>query len=414
MSKRPSYLELLRNRSFSSLWIAQLVSQSGDAIFNVALLWLVFVTTKSVFLVGLTEAVVVLPTVIGGPVAGVYADRVNRRNLMILSNIVQGLVTAVLSVLYIAGELKFPFLVFMVLMLYTAAQFMRASVNAILPRMVGKENLGAANGLLSVTQSANQLVGYAVGGIIFEVIGAAGSISYDSFTFFFAAVTLGLVNKSLGQIGSGTTLAADPAKEGFWKSFGEGLTFVRGSRVFLELVVVALIANFFSVGVTAILAPYISIRLHGTASTYGFSLSTVALGAILGSTVVGKLNFRNYVGKLLLIGVVLLGLMIALLGVITWLPASFPVFFSIGVILGSVNLPITVLMQTKVPNELLGRASTVAMSFLGTSQPIGAVVFGILALRFTVGSLFLGAGVLLFAISLALVLPFGELRRASY
>jgi MFS transporter, DHA3 family, macrolide efflux protein len=405
---------LLRNRPFASLWSAQLVSQSGDAIFNVALLWLVLVTTNSTLLVGFTQAVVVLPQVLVGPIAGVYADRLNRRDIMIVSNIVQGMVTAALSIMYIEGVLAFPYLILLVLLLYTAAQFMRASLNAILPRMIGRGNLGAANGLLSVTASANQLTGYALGGVIFATIGAAGSISYDSLTFFFAAAALTLVAKSYGQTGSGSPSPGQAHPEKFGKSFREGLTFVRQSRVFLELIVFGLIANFFSVGATAILAPYVRIQLHGGAPTYGFSLAFVALGGIIGSAVVGKLDFRAYVGKLLLIGVIVFGVLIALLGVVTWIPAAFAIFLSIGLILGMVNPPITVLMQTKVPNELLGRASTVGMSVLGASQPVAAVVFGWLAGTFSVGSLFLGAGTLMFVISLALYYPFAELRKASY
>jgi len=414
MSERPSYSVLLRNRPFASLWSAQLVSQSGDSIFNVALLWLVLVTTNSTLLVGFTQAMVVLPQVLAGPIAGVYADRLNRRDIMIVSNIVQGMVTAVLSIMYIEGVLAYPYLIFLVLLLYTAAQFMRASVNAILPKMVGRGNLGAANGLLSVTASANQLTGYALGGVVIATIGAAGSISYDSFTFFFAAAALTLVAKSYGWIGEGSPGPAAPPPEKFGKSFREGLAFVRQSRVFLEIIVFGLIANFFSVGATAILAPYVKLQLHGGAPTYGFSLAFVALGAIVGSAVVGKLDFRAYVGKLLLVGVIIFGVLIALLGIVTWIPAAFAIFLSIGLILGMVNPPITVLMQTKVPNELLGRASTVGMSVLGASQPVAAVTFGWLAGTFSVGSLLFGAGILMFAISLALYLPFAELRRASY
>ncbi len=127
VSERPSYTKLLRNRPFGSLWLAQLVSQSGDAVFDVALLWLVLVATGSAVLVGVTQAAVLLPAVLASPIACVYADRLNRRNLMIMSNLGQGGVTAILSVLYLTGILNFPFLILMVLLLYTAAQFFRAA-----------------------------------------------------------------------------------------------------------------------------------------------------------------------------------------------------------------------------------------------------------------------------------------------
>jgi DHA3 family macrolide efflux protein-like MFS transporter len=390
------------------------VSQSGDYIFDVALLWLVLVTTGSTLLVGLTQAVVVLPQVLAGPIAGVYADRLNRRNIMIASNVVQGLLTAVLSIMYLEGVLRFPYLLLLVLLLFTAAQFMRASVNAILPRVVGKGNLGAANGLLSLTSSANQLVGYALGGVVIATVGTAGSISYDSFTFFFAAAALTFVARSFGQVGEGVSATPAAPAESFWKSFREGLAFVRSSRVFLELIVFGLIANFFSVGSTAILAPYVRTQLHGDSVTYGLSLASVALGAIIGSGVIGKVNFRAYVGRLLMIGIMGFGVLIAMLGLVSSIPLALVVFFFIGVVLGTVNPPIIALMQTKVPNELLGRAMTVGMSLLASAQPIAALTFGGLAGVVSLGSLFLGAGASMFVVSVALYLPFSELRRASY
>ena len=414
MSDRPSYLGLIRRRPFGPLWSAQLVSQSGDAIFDVALLWLVLVTTGSTALVGVTQAVVLLPPVFAGPIAGVYADRLNRRNIMIASNIVQGFTTAALSVLYLEKALAFPYLIFLVLLLFTAAQFFRASSSAILPRIVSKNALGAANGLLSVTTSANQLAGYAIGGVVLVTIGAAGSITYDSFTFFFAAVILTLIAKSYGQVRDGPLGPVSVERQNFWKSFREGLAYVRRSRIFLELIVFGLIANFFSGGVTAIAAPYIRSQLHGDALTYGLALAFVSLGAMSGAAVVGKLDFRGYVGKLLMVGVALFGILIALLGVLTWIPAAFATFFVIGTLLGAVNLPIQVLIQTKVPNEILGRAATVMGSLLGAAQPVAALSFGWLAGSVPVGSLFVGAGVSMFAISVALYLPFRELRAASY
>lgn len=414
MSERLGYLGLIRDRTFGSLWAAQLVSQSGDAIFDVALLWLVLVTTGSTVLVGFTQAVVLLPQVLAGPIAGVYADRQNRRNIMIASNLVQGTVTAVISLLYVDGALAFPYLIFLVLLLFTAAQFFRASANAILPRIVNKGSLGAANGLLSLTASANQLVGYALGGVVLVTIGAAGSITYDSLTFFFAAAALTLVARSYGRVRDGAPAPDNGPKERFWKSFREGLVYVRRNRLFLELVAFGLIANFFSGGVTAITAPYIRTQLHGDALTYGLALASVSLGAIVGSAVVGKLDFRAYAGKLLMVGVVLFALLIALLGIVTSIPEAFSIFFVIGVLLGAVNLPIGVLVQTKVPNEILGRASTVMGSLLGAAQPVAALSFGWLAGMVSLGSIFLGAGIAMFAISLALYFPFSELRKASY
>ncbi len=414
VSGRPSYLKLLRNRSFGALWVGQVVSQSGDAIFDVALLWLVLVTTGSTALVGLTQAAVLLPSVIVGPLAGVYADRLNRRNLMIVANVFQGVITAALSALYLLGGLSFPPLLLLVLLLYSGASFFRAATGAIIPRLVEKENLGAANSLFTLTTSANQIVSYSVGGIVIAAVGIAASITYDSMTFFFAAVMMTFIAKSLGAVQSGTPQAGQRARPGFWKDFGEGLSYVRRNRLFLELVVFGLLVNFFGGGVTTLLAPYVRYQLNGNELLYGFALSSFALGTIVGAAVIGSLNFRTYVGKVLFVGVVASGALIALAGVATSAPLALLLFFGIGAMSGSFNPPLQVLVQTHVPGEILGRAGTVLGSLLGITPPVAAILFGWLAEISSVGLLFEASGVAICVFAAAAYLPFRELRSAKY
>ena len=392
------------------------MSQSGDAVFDVALLWLVLVTTGSTTLVGITQAAVLLPIVFASPIAGVYADRLNRRNLMIVSNVAQGVVTAVISLLYLTNALNFSLLVFLVLVLYTGTQFFSAANTAIIPRIVSKENLGAANGLFMLSTSSNQLVSYTAGGIVLATVGAGASITYDSLTFFFAAAMLMLVAKSYGQIRvNGFPQGQPQIDEGrFWKEFGEGLSYVRQSRVFLELIVFGFLVNFFSGGVTVLFAPYVKFWIHGDALIYGFTLAASALGMIAGSIAIGKVNFRGYVGKLLFLGVAISGVLMIFAGLVTSIPPALIIVSLVGVVSAVINLPIQVLIQTQVPGEILGRAGTVMRSSLATAPVIAAVLFGFLASITTIGVLFIGAGAALMLVTLLLYIPFSELRCAKY
>jgi MFS family permease len=408
----PSYTTLLRNRSFSFLWAGQLVSQSGDAVFDIALLWLVLVTTGSTALVGLTQAAVLIPAVLASPIAGVYADRFNRRNVMVASDLAQGVVLAAVSALYVASSLRFSVLILLVLMIYTCAQFYRAASNAIIPRMVSKENLGAANGLLSLTMSANQLVGYSLGGIVILALGPAVPITYDSLAFFVAAALMTFIARGYGRPKGD---ADGPAAEtSFSKEFREGLGYMRRSRIFLQLIVFGLIVNFFGTAMLALLAPYAKLWVHGDASTYGFLAASLALGSIIGSVLVGRVNFRNYVGKLLFAGVVMVGALLVFAGVVTTVLLALVALFATGLVLAVVNVPLNALVQTQVPGEMLGRAGTVLSSLMAAAQPIGAVFAGVLAGLVSIGSVIAGSGVAVAATSVALYAVFRELRKAAY
>ena len=407
----PSYSSLLKNRSFSYLWIGQLVSQSGDAVFDIALLWLVWVTTQSTALVGLTQAAVLVPAVLVFPFAGVYADRTNRRNLIVLSNVAQGIVTAGVSVLYVLSTLDFSVLIVLVLLLYSCAQFYRAASNAIVPSIVSRENIGAANGLFSLTQSANQLMGYTLGGVIIGVLGLAVPITYDSLTFFAAAFLVLLIAKGHGQA---RPSGSPDGASSFTKDFREGLSYVRQSRFFLELMFLGVVVNFFATAVFAILAPYSEVWVHGGSSTYGFLSAAFALGTIVGSVLIGKVNLRAYVGKLLFFGVIASGGILILLGLIRSIPPALAAFSAVGVILAVVNVPLNTLFQTKVPKEMLGRAGTVLSASLTAAQPIAAVLSGVLAGIYSIGAVITVSGVAVMVATAVLYFVFKELRNVSY
>jgi MFS family permease len=414
---RPSYLALLGNRSFSSLWLGQLVSQSGDAVFDLALLWVVLATTGSTVMVGFIQAAVLLPAVFAGPIAGVYADRVNRRNLMVISCAAQGAVTAGVSIMYATGSLDFLLLVALVLMLYTGAQFYAAANSAIIPRIVSRENLGAANSLFSLTTSANQLVGYSVGGVLLFAVGPSIPITYDSLTFFFAVAMLLLVAKTYGQTSApvGSPVEGPRAsKQGFWSDFRAGQSYVRQSKIFIQIISFGVVVNGFAAAIATLLPAYVKFRLGGDSSTYGFLLATMLLGMVLGSVVIGKVNFRAQVGKLLFSGVFAFGGLLAIAGAVDSASVALCTFFLMGVLVAAVNIPISTLVQTQIPGELLGRASTVLRAFLTISQPLAAVLAGSLTLLFSVGDVFIYSGLGMLSGAFVLYLLFGELRAARY
>jgi MFS family permease len=354
--------------------------------------------------------------VLASPIAGVYADRMNRRDLMIYSSLAQGVVTALVSVLYVTNALNFSLIIVLVLLLYSGAQFYRAANGAIIPSLVSKENLGAANGLFSLSTSANQLVSFSLGGIIILAVGPVAPITYDSITFFAAAGLLGLIAKSYGaaRLGQGPDPGAQAQGKSFRREFLEGLSYLRKNRIFLELVVFGIVINFFVAASIALLAPYAGKWVHGNSSTYGFLLSSFSLGTILGSVAVGRIDFRHYVGRLLFSGVVLFGFVFALAGIVTEIPAALAVFFVIGLILAVVNIPITVLIQTQIPGELLGRASTVMTALFSASQPIAALLAGVFASYVSIGDVFIGSGVSTVIATSVFYLVFKELKSAKY
>jgi len=333
-----------------------MISQSGDYIFDVVALWLVLQLTGDIFKVGLTTATILLPPVVIGPIAGVYVDKFNRRDIILVSNIFQAAAVAAIAVLYGVGGLSFPVLLVLLFLLNAGAQFVRPSVTAIIPGLMAKEDLAAANSLFTISSSLNQIAGFGIGGLLVLLLGVELPNYYDSFTFIFAAASVVLIARSVLDVPR--IIPSESGIDGgnpssFKDKFLQGLRFIRTSRLLLEIIALALVLNFFGGGIQALIAPYAKITVHGNAGTYGAMLAALSLGTVIGSIVVGKVA-RKYVGKLLFLGVLGTGASVALIGFTTVALYSIGLMLVIGVSLAFANLPLQVLIQAKGPRQLAG------------------------------------------------------------
>src|SRR6267378_647447 len=200
----------------------------------------------------------------------------------------------------------------------------------------------------------------------------------------------------------------------FREKFVQGLRFIRGSKFLIQLVIVGLVVNFFGAGVFALLAPYAKNVIGGNAGTYGVILTTYSVGAVIGSVLVGKLQLRNYVGKMLFAGVIGQGLVIVGIGFTTVLFLALALSFAIGVLQTMVNVPITVLVQTRVPGDMLGRVFSSLVALLTIVAPVSSALAGGLATSISIGGTFQVFGGLIVLACTMGYLFFRDLRDASY
>jgi MFS family permease len=375
----------LRDRSFFLLWLSQLISQSGDYIFEVALLWLILEVTGSPFAVAIVVTGTILPGVVLGPFLGVYVDRWDRRRTLLLTNVIQGIVVAVLSVLVLAGLTNLSGIFVIVLLLGSGATVVRIATNAYVPSVVPVSDLPAANGLMSVSSSTNAIIGLSIGGVFVAVFGVVLPIEYDALTFFAAALLLLLIPVTPAP-------SSAPGPSEFRKEFAEGISFIRQHRFMVELILIGIIVNFFGNGVSALIAPYSRFVLNGGPAVYGFLGAFVSAGSLVGAGAVGAVNTRRSAGRYLFAGGVLLGGSLFALGLIANIPLALADMLALGVLISVTNIPISVLLQAKVPGRLLGRVGAAFGALVGLTGPGGPIFAGWLAQQWSVGAVFLLSG----------------------
>ena len=411
-SEQPSYGRVLRHRPTLLLWLSQVISQSGDFIFDIALLWLVIQTTGSVAAVGLVVAVVLLPVVFLGPIAGVYVDRFNRRSVLMASEAFQGVVVLGMAGLLLLHDLYFPVLLLLVFLLNAGGAIARVTSTAIIPSLVERNDLGAANGLFSMSGSVNQLASLGLGGIVVALFGVETPILYDAITFFVALALVSLISSRLSEPRDEGAEAA--AKTSFGHDLVEGFAYLRKDPFMSQLVVIAIAINFFGAMMATLVAPFAKFALQGNASAYGFMGASMALGTLVGSTALGKLPMRRTAGPMLFAGVLIVGLGCILWGFTHELWETLVATAIVGVGIAAADLPIAVLFQAKVPKQLLGRVGSALGSGTAASQPVGALLAGLLAASLTVGPVYSLCGAAILIIGLIGFAALRDLRKASF
>ncbi len=404
----PSYTRTLTNRPFLLLWLSQLISQSGDFIFEVALLWLVLELTHSAFDVGVMVTGTVLPGVVLGPFLGVYLDRWDRRRTLIATNLAEGVVVAALSGIVLAGKADVDLLFLIVLLLGTGARTVQIASNALVPVVVPTDDLPSANGLMSFSGSMNQIIGLSLGGVFVALLGVAVPIEYDAFTFFAAALLLIWITARPAPADAG------PETAHFRREFAEGLAFVRQNAFLIQIILIGIVVNFFGYGIAALFAPYASFVLHGGAEVYGLLGAVVAVGTLVGAIALGRVDLHRSAGKYLLGGGICLGPVVAGLGLTHELPVALVLMLATGGTLAVTNVPISVAVQAKVPNRLLGRVGSTTGALISATGPAGPLFAGWLAERTSVPTVFLLSGLVIASVMAIGALTMRSLRSLEY
>lgn len=358
-----------------------------------ALIWLVLQTTGSVFAVGLVVVAALVPTVALSPVLGVYVDRWPRRTMLIATNLAEGALVAALSGLILAHDADLSVILGVVLALGVGSQVVRVTSTAMVPQTVDSADLAPANSLLSFSNSTTQVVGLSIGGIVVALFGVALPIEYDAITFLVAAMILGLMSRAVGR----PEPPAPGTERRFVPEFAEGVRYLRSQRFLLELIALGLIINFCGNAIFTLWAPYADLVLHGGAATYGFLGAAIAVGAILGAILVGKVNTRKSPGRFLFGGAAGFGVMMVLLGLTRSVPFAIAEAVVVGIFLSVANVPLLVLVQAKVPARLMGRVMSVLFSLILVAAPLGAFFAGTFAGATSIGFVFVVAGAIILA-----------------
>jgi MFS family permease len=222
---------------FRRLWVAGLVSYFGSMITYVALPFQVKELTNSFLAVGLIGLVEIAPLIIFGLYGGVLADRVNRKIMIWVTEFASMFLTAILLINALLPEPKL-WVLYVVAALFSAVDgLQRPSADAILPRLVGHDDLPAASALMSLRWQFGVITGPSLAGILIATFGVASGYALDILTFFISLIFLAKVR---------SVIPTNTSKKPTLSSLGEGLKYATGRKDLMGTYLVDLSAMFFA------------------------------------------------------------------------------------------------------------------------------------------------------------------------
>jgi predicted MFS family arabinose efflux permease len=368
---------VLRQRNFALLWFGGLVSVAGDWVLYAALPFFVYERTRSTVATAGMIAAELGPGALIGSFAGVYVDRLDRRRLLVGTNLLQALTVAALFAVTHASRLWVVYAV-------AAGQSILASFSmpaesALLPSLVDASELMAANALTALDNRLARLAGVPLGGLLLGLLGLDPVVIVDALSFVVAATMVGLV-----QLEPREPAARRLSVRGEWL---DGLELVRCDRAVALLFAVLGLMTFGGTMIDPLYVAWVRDVLHRGPEVYGLLLATHSSAGIAGTLAVGR--YRARVTPTLLMGwaSIVAG---AVLAVKFDVPVV-AVTFALSVIGGATSVAsaigVETLVQSSVADAYRGRvfaalgASGAFFSLAGAVVGgVGARIFGVVAM----------------------------------
>ena len=394
---------LREHRNFRNLWLGQAVSNVGNQMTVVGVSYQAYRITGSTFMVGLIGLVQLAPTLLGSMLGGAAADAVDRRRVLIGSQIAMAAASVGLVLNTVLGR---PNIVWLFVCVAANAAFVQVNNparSAIIASIVPKEQLASAAGLSSIMSQSALILGPAVAGVLITAVGLKSLYAIDAISY--GAVLLASFSlPSLAPTGGGTPFGL--------KSVSEGLRYARGHRFLVSLVVLDMSSMIF--GMPKAVFPALALHVyHGGAGTVGVLYSAPGIGALVASLLSGWAGHVRYRGRAVVWCMVAWGVAITLLGIVPVLGVGILMLAVAGGadVLGVVLR--TASFQSTVPSRLLGRLNAVFFGSAVSANSLGAGEAGVAAsiggTNFAVWS----GGVLCLAGILVCLWRFPELRRVT-
>lgn len=411
--------KLWRERDFRRLWLSLTITHFGGQITFLALpLTAAIMLSATPLQMGILSAVEVLPYTLFGLFTGVLVDRSYKLPLIIIADVGRGLALLAIPIAAWFGVLSMPVLYAAGFIVGIGGIIGWAAYQVFMAERVGRDNLVEANSRIALSDSASQLVGPGLAGMLIHALTAPFAILLDAVSFFVSAIMLRGITSHPGD----APLARQKSETwrhawaGIWSDAKEGLALIWQTPVLRSIAVSLMMWNLLKHVYLAIMILFATRDLALSPGRIGIIFMIAGLGFLAASALCQRMNTRFGVGPVMLFGLTLSGaswLLVATVSAeyVTTLHLATALFlFDFGAMIFFINY--LTLRQAAVPSHLRGRVTSTLIFIAVSLSPVGALLGGVMGTYFGLRSTIAiaGAGGLILGLSLLRYSPLNAMH----
>ena len=360
---------------FTVVWIGQIVSVLASSMSQFALTIFMFQETGSALAMGTMQVFFITPFLLISPVAGVWVDRYNRKMMMMVSDIAAGIATLSILILQAMGILEYWHLYGASIIYGLGMAFQWPAYSAAISTMVPKEQLGRANGMMSLIEAGPGVIAPFLAGALLPVIGLTGILVFDVVTFILAIGALMIVHVPQPV----RTEEGARAQGGMLKEAAYGFKYIFARPSLLGLQLIFFVGNLFAGIAFTVVAPMILSRSGGDSLMFGSAQSAGAIAGVVGGVLMSAWGGFKRRAHGVLFGWIISGIGMAIIGFAGGLPVWITGMAITSIVIPLVNGSNQAIWQSKVAPDLQGRVFSARRLIAWLTNPISPILGGALA-----------------------------------
>jgi predicted MFS family arabinose efflux permease len=349
------------------MWLGACVSTIGTFVQQFAQSWLVYDLTKDPFYLGLDLFLGQLPIMLFSLVGGVFADRLDRKRLLLYSQYIQMLCAFILTALFGTHAVRVWRILTLSFVVGVGQSFGGPAYSALLPSLVEPEDLANAISMNSIQFNLARVVGPTLGGLAYTLFGATWCFALNGISYVAVIISLIVIK---------VQFVAPKTRTSVLNSMKEGIRFIRDREGLTALVVLAFCTTLLGFSLTGFLPVIVRTIFHRGPGTYELLLVFSGAGSICGALMVAAMEKLKGQGRLAVLALFALGLATAGFAFSKWLPVSCVLIFVAGAaVMASASLMLS-LVQLIIADSMRGRVMSVYNLAFRAGIPLGALILG--------------------------------------